>query len=161
MGADLSHLRRSPKAKTASGIGWRDGDYTESPIPRGWPAVPAQEKGIDVGLAVDFVKPAIVGKYDVVVMMSVPRQRPAASPRGRPRPRPGQDPGCSCCPERPETSPVAASAQTPAPLAGSGRLQRRGPYRWTLARAPACIPHRYYAKLNKRGRCSVFTAKSQ
>ena len=70
MGADLSHLRRSPKAKTASGIGWRDGDYTESPIPRGWPAVPAQEKGIDVGLAVDFVKPAIVGKYHVGVMMS-------------------------------------------------------------------------------------------
>ena len=38
--------------------------------PRGWPAVPAQEKGIDVALAVDFVKLAIEGEYDVGVMMS-------------------------------------------------------------------------------------------
>ena len=33
--------------------------------PRGWPAVPAQEKGIDVALAVDFVKLAIEADYDV------------------------------------------------------------------------------------------------
>lgn len=38
--------------------------------PRGWPAVPAQEKGVDVALAVDFVKLAIEGEYDVGVMMS-------------------------------------------------------------------------------------------
>ena len=38
--------------------------------PRGWPTVPAQEKGIDVALAVDFVKLAIEGDYDVGVMMS-------------------------------------------------------------------------------------------
>ena len=38
--------------------------------PRGWPDVPAQEKGIDVALAVDFVKLAIEGDYDVGVMMS-------------------------------------------------------------------------------------------
>ena len=38
--------------------------------PRGWPAVPAQEKGIDVALAVDFVKLAIEGEYDVGVIMS-------------------------------------------------------------------------------------------
>lgn len=84
--AGPSHLRRSPKANAASGIGWSDGDYREPPIPRGWPAVPAQDKGIDVGRAVDFVKPATVDKHHVGVMMSIPRQRPAASPRGRPRP---------------------------------------------------------------------------
>lgn len=38
--------------------------------PQGWPAVPAQEKGVDVALAVDFVKLAIEGDYDVGVMMS-------------------------------------------------------------------------------------------
>ena len=38
--------------------------------PRGWPTVPAQEKGIDVALAVDFVKLAIEGDYDVGVMLS-------------------------------------------------------------------------------------------
>ena len=38
--------------------------------PRGWPAEPAHEKGIDVALAVDFVKLAIEGDYDVGVMMS-------------------------------------------------------------------------------------------
>ena len=32
--------------------------------------MPAQDKGIDVARAVDFVKLAIVGKYDVGVMMS-------------------------------------------------------------------------------------------
>ena len=38
--------------------------------PRGWPTVPAQEKGIDVALAVDFVKLAVEGDYDVGVMLS-------------------------------------------------------------------------------------------
>ena len=38
--------------------------------PPGWPAAPAQEKGVDVALAVDFVKLAIEGEYDVGVMMS-------------------------------------------------------------------------------------------
>ena len=38
--------------------------------PRGWPAIPAQEKGVDVALAVDFVKLALEGEYDVGVMMS-------------------------------------------------------------------------------------------
>ena len=38
--------------------------------PRGWPAIPAQEKGVDVALAVDFVKLDIEGEYDVGVMMS-------------------------------------------------------------------------------------------
>ena len=38
--------------------------------PRGWPATPAQEKGVDVALAVDFVKLAIEGEFDVGVMMS-------------------------------------------------------------------------------------------
>lgn len=35
-----------------------------------WPSDPAQEKGIDVALAIDFVRLAITGAYDVGVMMS-------------------------------------------------------------------------------------------
>jgi uncharacterized LabA/DUF88 family protein len=38
--------------------------------PRAWPAMRAQEKGIDVALAVDFVALAIDGEYDLGVMAS-------------------------------------------------------------------------------------------
>ena len=38
--------------------------------PRTWPTEPAQEKGIDVALAIDFVRLAIDGAYDVGVIMS-------------------------------------------------------------------------------------------
>ena len=38
--------------------------------PRNWPQDPAQEKGIDVVLAIDFVRLAIGGAYDVGVIMS-------------------------------------------------------------------------------------------
>ncbi|MEI6448485.1 MAG: NYN domain-containing protein [Actinomycetes bacterium] len=38
--------------------------------PPGWPCVPAEEKGIDVALAVDFVTMASSGAYDVGVLMS-------------------------------------------------------------------------------------------
>lgn len=38
--------------------------------PHGYPAVPAQEKGVDVQLAVDFVAMAVRGEYDVGVLMS-------------------------------------------------------------------------------------------
>ena len=38
--------------------------------PPTWPTDPAQEKGIDVALAIDFVRLAITGAYDVGVMMS-------------------------------------------------------------------------------------------
>ena len=38
--------------------------------PRGWPQLPAQEKGIDVALAVDFVRLAIEGAYDVGIVFS-------------------------------------------------------------------------------------------
>ena len=38
--------------------------------PPNWPQVPAQEKGIDVALAIDFVRHAIDGAYDVGVIMS-------------------------------------------------------------------------------------------
>ena len=37
---------------------------------RGWPATPPQEKGIDVELAVDFVRMALTGLYDVGIMFS-------------------------------------------------------------------------------------------
>ena len=38
--------------------------------PPGWPKIRAQEKGIDVALAVDFVRMAIMGEFDVGVIMS-------------------------------------------------------------------------------------------
>ena len=38
--------------------------------PPDWPKTPAQEKGIDVALAIDFVTLAINGDYDVGVIMS-------------------------------------------------------------------------------------------
>ena len=38
--------------------------------PRSWPNEPAQEKGVDVALAIDFVAHAIDGRYDVGVIMS-------------------------------------------------------------------------------------------
>jgi len=38
--------------------------------PPGWPSKPAEEKGIDVALAVDFVMMASRGDYDVGVLMS-------------------------------------------------------------------------------------------
>lgn len=38
--------------------------------PRNWPQTPAQEKGIDVAIAVDFVRLAIEGAYDVGVLFS-------------------------------------------------------------------------------------------
>ena len=39
--------------------------------PQNWPIDPAQEKGIDVAFAIDFVRLAITGAYDVGVMMSI------------------------------------------------------------------------------------------
>ena len=38
--------------------------------PRGWPAERAQEKGVDIALAIDFVAMAIEQEYDVGVIMS-------------------------------------------------------------------------------------------
>ncbi len=38
--------------------------------PRAWPEEPAEEKGIDVALAVDFVMMAVRGEYDIGVLMS-------------------------------------------------------------------------------------------
>ena len=39
--------------------------------PPTWPTDPPQEKGIDVALAIDFVRLAITSTYDVGVMMSI------------------------------------------------------------------------------------------
>lgn len=38
--------------------------------PRGWPATPAQEKGIDVSLAIDVLRLALERKYDFGVLFS-------------------------------------------------------------------------------------------
>ena len=44
--------------------------------PHGWPAVPAQEKGVGVALAVDFVKLAPEDEYDSGAMMSTGSDAP-------------------------------------------------------------------------------------
>jgi uncharacterized LabA/DUF88 family protein len=38
--------------------------------PKSWPVEPAQEKGIDVALAVDFVRLACENAYDVDILFS-------------------------------------------------------------------------------------------
>jgi uncharacterized LabA/DUF88 family protein len=38
--------------------------------PSGWPSSPAEEKGVDVALAVDFVRLAMEGAYDVGILFS-------------------------------------------------------------------------------------------
>jgi uncharacterized LabA/DUF88 family protein len=60
--------------------------------PYDWPKTPAQEKGIDVALAVDFVTMAASGTYDVGVLMStdtdlVPALEAVIGLGGRPYPR--------------------------------------------------------------------------
>jgi len=49
--------------------------------PQGWPRVKAQEKGMDVELAVDYVSMAARGDYDTAVLFSG-GLRPAAGARG-------------------------------------------------------------------------------
>jgi len=49
--------------------------------PQGWPRVKAQEKGVDVELAVDYVSMAARGEYDTAVLFSG-GLRPAAGARG-------------------------------------------------------------------------------
>ena len=72
-------------------------------MPYDWPKTPAQEKGIDVALAVDFVTMAVRGEYDIGVLMwsrSGFRSRPsrqssssAADPIHAVRWRPGRASG--------------------------------------------------------------------
>ncbi len=38
--------------------------------PVDWPKTPAQEKGVDVALAIDFVQMAVFGEYDIGIIMS-------------------------------------------------------------------------------------------
>jgi len=60
--------------------------------PYDWPKTPAQEKGIDVALAVDFVTMAVNGDYDIGVLMStdtdlIPALEAVIRLDGRPYPR--------------------------------------------------------------------------
>ena len=60
--------------------------------PADWPETPAQEKGIDVALAVDFVTMAVGREFDIGVLMStdsdlVPALEAVVSLNGRPYPR--------------------------------------------------------------------------
>lgn len=66
--AGSSHLHGSPKANPALCVGWSDGDHPSPSLPAGRPEAPVQEKGVDVALAVDFVKLAIEGEYDAGVI---------------------------------------------------------------------------------------------
>lgn len=65
---------KSYSARMKQMAGWKKQGATEihRPVryPHGWPDLPAQEKGIDVSLAVDFVAGAIDGAYDIGVIMS-------------------------------------------------------------------------------------------
>lgn len=58
--------------QTASWSRQRDVTTIRRPLryPRGWPNVPAQEKGIDVALAVDLVRLAVEGAFDVAIVLS-------------------------------------------------------------------------------------------
>ncbi|RBQ18179.1 NYN domain-containing protein [Spongiactinospora rosea] len=74
--------RPSPhRQPAAAAAGDRQADaWSRSPLavvkrrplryPRGWPAVPPQEKGIDVALAVDIVRMGIEGAFDVCALVS-------------------------------------------------------------------------------------------
>ena len=60
--------------------------------PADWPANPAQEKGIDVALAVDFVTMAVRREFDIGVLMStdsdlLPALEAVVGLSGRPYPR--------------------------------------------------------------------------
>jgi len=68
------HHRRATAANDAQTAAWerdplvrvvrRDLNY------RGWPEHPPREKGVDVALAVDLVRTAMLGEYDVGVVFS-------------------------------------------------------------------------------------------
>ena len=64
------HLRGSPKASTALGIGWSDGDCPEPPISSRLARCACSGEGHRRRLGGRFVKLAIEGEYDVGVMMS-------------------------------------------------------------------------------------------
>jgi uncharacterized LabA/DUF88 family protein len=90
---------RDPRSYGASrrrGMAWQSAGATvvTNPLryPPGWPRVPAQEKGTDVALAVDFVVMALSGLYDVGILMSadtdlLPALQAVAAVNGNRRPR--------------------------------------------------------------------------
>ena len=94
--------------------------------PPTWPTDPAQEKGIDVALAIDFVRLAITGAYDVGVMMSTDTDLLPAL-----RFVYDHDLGLFTLQWQPGVSlriagTTAARSQRLVPLAGPDGLQRRG-----------------------------------
>ena len=56
-----AHREQHPKVKVV----WRTLRH-----PPNWPQEKAQEKGLDVALAIDFVTMAVRGEYDIGVLMS-------------------------------------------------------------------------------------------
>lgn len=52
--------------------------------PRDWPDTPAREKGVDVALAVDFVRMSMLKECDIAILFSVDADQltdPSTSPR--------------------------------------------------------------------------------
>jgi len=83
---------RQSAAQGKSGRGLVDVITRTLRYPHDWPTTPAQEKGIDVALAVDFVMMAVSGDYDIGVLMStdtdlVPALEAVIGLGGRPYPR--------------------------------------------------------------------------
>ena len=61
-----AHMRQCAKWEAGSAhVVWRQLRY-----PRGWPRLKAEEKGVDVALAIDFVTLAVDEAYDIGVSMS-------------------------------------------------------------------------------------------
>ena len=84
-----ANLRQSSRwqAHPSVKVIWRTLRY-----PRDWPQEPAEEKGVDVALAIDFVMMAVRGEYDVGVLMSTdtdlkPALEAVAGLVGHPYPR--------------------------------------------------------------------------
>nr|WP_241251195.1 NYN domain-containing protein [Candidatus Protofrankia californiensis] len=69
------HQPAAAQASDRQAAGWlRDPRLTlvrrQLRYPKDWPVTPAQEKGIDVALAVDFVRLACEGAFDIGVLFS-------------------------------------------------------------------------------------------
>ena len=94
-----------------------------------WPTDPAQEKGIDVALAIDFVRLAITGAYDVGVMMSTDTDLLPGT-EVRLRPRSGRYSRCSGSLGYPYG--IAGDYGCPAPVFGATGWTRRITTPWRI-----------------------------
>ena len=128
---DPNRDKRSHAAHMRQSNRWRANGATvvtqDLRYPPTWPTDPAQEKGIDVALAIDFVRLAITWRLRRRCH-DVHRHRPAAGTEVRLRPRSGRYLRCSGSLGYPygQQETTAARRQRLVPLAGPDGLQRRG-----------------------------------